>query len=55
MRIRPRTRGQPRLLDEVRGVIRRLHYSIRTEQTYLDWIRPFILSTTLRVVSILMR
>jgi hypothetical protein len=26
-------RDQPRLLDQVRGVIRRLHYSIRTEQT----------------------
>jgi integrase-like protein len=37
------TRGQPRLLDQVRDVIRRLHYSIRTEQTYVDWIRRFIL------------
>ena len=37
------TRSQPRLLDQVRGVIRRLHYSIRTEQTYVDWIRRFIL------------
>ena len=37
------TRGQPRLLDQVRGVSRRLHYSIRTEQTYVDWIRRFIL------------
>ena len=36
-------RDQPRLLDQVRGVIRRLHYSIRTEQTYVDWIRRFIL------------
>jgi hypothetical protein len=25
-------RDKPRLLDQVRGVIRRLHYSIRTEQ-----------------------
>ena len=36
------TRGQPRLLDQVRDVIQRLHYSIRTEQTYVDWIRRFI-------------
>ena len=36
-------RGQPRSLDQVRGVIRRLHYSIRTEQAYVDWIRRFIL------------
>jgi len=37
------TRGQPRLLDQVRDFIRRLHYSIRTEQTYVNWIRRFIL------------
>lgn len=30
-------------LDEVRAVIRVRHYSIRTERTYLDWIRRFIL------------
>ncbi len=36
-------RDQPRLLDQVRGVIRRLHYSIRTEQTYVNSIRRFIL------------
>ena len=35
-------RGQPRLLDQVRDVIRRLHYSIRTEQAYVDWIRRFL-------------
>lgn len=26
----------PRLLDEVRGVMRRLHYSIHTERSYCD-------------------
>jgi integron integrase len=31
------------LLDEVRDVIRRKHFSIRTEQSYVDWIRRFIL------------
>jgi site-specific recombinase XerD len=35
--------GQPRLLDQVRDRIRRKHYSIRTEQAYVDWIRRFIL------------
>ncbi len=35
--------GKPKLLDQVRDVIRRKHYSFRTEQTYLDWIRRFIL------------
>jgi integron integrase len=35
--------NKPKLLDEVRDVIRRKHFSIRTEQTYVDWIRRFIL------------
>jgi Phage integrase, N-terminal SAM-like domain len=34
---------KPKLLDLVRDVIRRKHYSIRTEQSYVDWIRRFIL------------
>lgn len=33
----------PKLLDQVRDVIRLKHYSIRTEQAYLGWIRRFIL------------
>ena len=33
----------PKLLDQVRGKIRLKHYSIRTEQAYLDWIKRFIL------------
>src|SRR5450755_2160566 len=33
----------PKLLDQVRGKIRVKHYSIRTEQAYVDWIRRFIL------------
>jgi integron integrase len=33
----------PRLLDQVREVIRIRHYSIRTEQAYVQWIRRFIL------------
>ena len=32
----------PRLLDQVRGKIRLKHYSLRTEQAYSDWIKPFI-------------
>jgi integron integrase len=34
---------QPKLLDQVRAAIRTMHYSIRTEQAYVDWIRRFIL------------
>jgi integron integrase len=33
----------PKLLDQVRHEIRRRHYSIRTEEAYLRWIREFIL------------
>ena len=38
----PNTSSAPRLLDQVRGKIRIKHYSLRTEQTYLDWIKRFI-------------
>lgn len=33
----------PKLLEIVRGKIRLKHYSIRTEQAYVDWIKRFIL------------
>lgn len=35
--------AKPRLLDQVRDAIRVRHYSIRTEEAYLQWIRRFIL------------
>lgn len=34
----------PRLLDEVRRHLRVKHYSLRTEATYIGWIRRFILA-----------
>ncbi|MFZ2724714.1 MAG: integron integrase [Methylococcaceae bacterium] len=33
----------PKLLDQVRDKIRLKHYSIRTEQSYVEWIKRFIL------------
>ena len=33
----------PRLLDRMREALRVPHYSYRTEQTYLDWARRFML------------
>jgi integron integrase len=36
------TAREPRLLDQVRDAIRRRHYSYRTEQSYLQWIRRYI-------------
>src|SRR4029079_19267794 len=35
--------SQPRLLDLVRDRIRLKHYSIRTEDIYVEWTRRFIL------------
>ena len=34
--------GRPRLLEEVRKRLRLKHYSLRTEQAYLYWIRRYI-------------
>jgi integron integrase len=40
----PRTAAseRPRLLDTVRDAIRRRHYSLRTEECYVHWIKRFI-------------
>ena len=38
------TQQPPRLLAEVRHRLRLKHYSLRTEQAYVAWIRRFILS-----------
>ena len=37
------SQDSPKLLDQVRAEIRVRHYSLRTEQTYVDWVRRFIL------------
>lgn len=34
----------PRLFEEVRRVLRLKHYSLRTEEVYLGWIRRFVLA-----------
>ena len=39
---KPSSVPPPKLLDQVRGKIRVKHYSIRTEQSYVDWIKRFI-------------
>jgi len=38
----------PRLMDEVRRRIRVKHYSLRTEQAHMGWIRRFILANDKR-------
>lgn len=40
--------GRPRLLDEVRRRLRLKHYSLRTEEAYLYWIRRYIRANHLR-------
>ncbi|MET0502107.1 MAG: phage integrase N-terminal SAM-like domain-containing protein, partial [Candidatus Binatia bacterium] len=34
--------AKPKLLDQVRQAIRTRHYSPRTEETYIHWIKRFI-------------
>jgi len=36
------TAPPPKLLDQLRDAIRLRHYSIRTEETYVQWVRRFI-------------
>ena len=38
-----RFQPRPKLLEQVRERIRLKHYSIRTEQAYLHWVRDYIL------------
>ena len=39
---------RPRLLDQVRDRVRVKHYSIRTEQAYVDWVRRFVVFSGMR-------
>ena len=32
----------PKLLDQARSIIRRKHYSFRTEETYINWMKRYI-------------
>ncbi|MBI1285388.1 MAG: integron integrase [Thiobacillus sp.] len=43
MEVKAASQDSPRLLDRVRAEIRLRHYSLRTEQSYVDWARRFIL------------
>ena len=37
------TQRSPKLLERMRIHLRTRHYSIRTEEAYIDWARRFIL------------
>ncbi len=43
MEPQPTAPPPPKLLDQLRAEIRLRHYSIRTEDSYADWARRFIL------------
>ena len=36
------TENKPKLLDEVRAIMRVRRYSIHTERSYCDWIKRYI-------------
>src|SRR5205807_8372699 len=38
----PQSKPNPKLIEQVRNVMRFKHYSLRTERTYWDWIERFI-------------
>jgi hypothetical protein len=40
--------NKPKLLHQMRDVIRRKHYSICTEQAYINWINRFVLFKRIR-------
>jgi integron integrase len=43
MTVEPIQPKKPRLLDQVRAACRVRHYSIRTEEAYVDWVRRYVL------------
>ena len=43
MKVNVVSQESPKLLDRMRVEIRVRHYSIRTEQVYVDWVRRFII------------
>jgi len=40
--LREQAPKSPRLLEQLRDAIRRRHYSVRTEETYVHWVKRFI-------------
>jgi len=42
------SKPNPKLIDQVRNVMRFKHYSLRTERTYWDWIEHVKASLTCR-------
>jgi hypothetical protein len=36
------TQNPPKLLDQLRHALRWMHYSYRTEQSYVKWVKRFV-------------
>jgi hypothetical protein len=34
--------GKPKLLDQMKNVMRIKHYSLKTEKSYVQWVRRYI-------------
>jgi integron integrase len=47
-KVSARARGQPRLLTRLRTVLRTRHYSPRTEEAYVYWVRRFVRDAGMR-------
>ena len=43
MKIKNQIKPKPKLLVQVREYMRTLHYSKRTEESYVNWIKRFII------------
>jgi len=43
VKIRPLTSHKPKLLDQIRITLRANHYSKKTEESYVSWIKQFII------------
>lgn len=41
-KVQEATMNKPRLIDQTRNVLRLFHYSIRTEENYIQWIKRYI-------------
>ena len=42
LELAPASRKEKKLVDQIRDVMRVKHYSLRTEQSYCDWVKRFI-------------
>jgi hypothetical protein len=44
-----------KILDDIRDVMRRRHYSIRTERSYCEWVKRFVLHFNMKFLHFNMK